>query len=137
MIDINEAEDITLVNAGAVCEQFIGQHLLYSGQNFDEPELYYWAREKRQSSSEIDYLISIGTKIIPVEVKSGKTGTLKSLNVFLKEKNISFAVRFNADMPSFHRADFSLPGVTGNFRLLSLPLYLVEEVKRLIKAIEK
>jgi len=132
-IDIDEAEDITLVNAGAVCEQFVGQHLLFFGEPCDEPELYYWTREKRQASSEVDYLLSIGTSIIPVEVKSGKTGTLKSLNVFLQEKNLDFALRFNADLPSYHPADFSLPGVSGLFHLLSLPLYLVEETKRLVK----
>ncbi len=135
-VDIDQCEDITLVNAGAVCEQFVGQHLLFSGEYYDEPELYYWTREKRQASSEVDYLLSVGTRIIPVEVKSGKSGTLKSLNVFLKEKNLDFALRFNADLPSYHPADFSLPGVSGTFHLLSLPLYLVEETKRLVKMVE-
>jgi uncharacterized protein len=134
-IDIDKSEDITLVNAGAVCEQFIGQHLLSFGEYYDEPELYYWAREKRQASSEIDYLLSIGTRIIPVEVKSGKSGTLKSLNVFLKEKNLDFALRFNADLPTYHHANFSLPGVSKTFHLLSLPIYLVEETKRLVNTL--
>lgn len=130
--DINPLENADLINIGAVCEQFIGQHLLYDKPYFDEPELFYWCREKRQASSEIDYLITKGSKIIPVEVKAGKTGSLKSLHVFLKEKTLHYAVRFNADLPSFHHANFSLPDTQGQFQLLSLPLYLVEELDRLI-----
>lgn len=78
---------------------------------------------------------SVGTQTIPIEVKSGTTGTLKSLNVFLNEKKLGFGVRFNAGLPSLHPANFSLPGIKGTFQLLSLPLYLVEETKRLIKEI--
>jgi len=71
--------------------------------------------------------------ILPVEVKAGKTGTLKSLQVFIKEKNVKLGVRFNADLPSFYAAKFSLPGQTGNtFNLLSLPLYMVEELQRIV-----
>jgi uncharacterized protein len=42
----------------------------------------------------------IGQQIIPVEIKAGKSGTLKSLHQFLKEKKRHNALRFNADVPS-------------------------------------
>jgi hypothetical protein len=83
----------------------------------------------------LDYLISVGPKIIPIEVKAGKTGTLKSLQSFMKEKEISFGVRFNANLPILQKADFSLPNTKGEFQLLSLPVYMVEDVIRHIKAI--
>ncbi len=70
--------------------------------------------------------------IFPVEVKAGKTGTLKSLQVFIKEKGVNLGVRFNADLPVLHDADFSLPEASGRFRLLSLPLYMVEELQRIL-----
>ncbi|WP_394698524.1 DUF4143 domain-containing protein [uncultured Desulfobacter sp.] len=73
----------------------IVQHLLYRNPSFQEPELFYWCREKRQASSEVDFVIHKGIRIIPVEVKAGKTGTLKSLHVFLKEKKYPEGVRFN------------------------------------------
>jgi predicted AAA+ superfamily ATPase len=130
--DIATADDIKLVNSGPVCEQFIGQHLLYAGKYFEEPELFYWCREKRQASSEVDYLQVCGRMILPVEVKAGKTGTLKSLQVFIKEKGAELGVRFNTNRPDFHQAKFSLPGLTDSFRLLSLPLYLVEELQRIV-----
>lgn len=130
--DIVEVDDVKLVNSGSICEQFIGQHLLDSRHYFEEPELFYWCREKRQSSSEVDYLQAYGKAIFPVEVKAGKSGTLKSLQIFMKEKGSPFGVRFNADRPSHHDADFSLPDTPGTFRLLSIPLYMVEELQRII-----
>ena len=135
LLEFEKAQDIMLVNSGAVCEQFIGQHLLYSNQYFEEPELYYWSREKRQSSAEEDYVLSHGNKIIPVEVKSGKTGRLKSLHVFLKEKRLGFGIRFNADLPSLLDTTAVLPEEKSiDYRLLSLPLYMVGQVRRLIRS---
>ena len=87
--DIVAVDDVTLVNSGAVCEQFIGQHLLYARPCYEEPELFYWCREKRQASSEVDYLQTCRSTILPIEVKAGKTGALKSLQVFIKEKKLS------------------------------------------------
>ena len=133
--DFISLENDALFNIGNICEQFVGQHLLYSGETFEEPELFYWVREKSQSSAELDFLFSVGPKIIPIEVKAGKTGTLKSLQSFMKEKEISFGVRFNANLPILQKADFSLPNTKGEFQLLSLPVYMVEDVIRHIKEV--
>lgn len=134
VIDLERAEDLLLVNSGSVCEQFAGQHLLHGGEFFAEPELYCWMREKSQSSAEVDYLISVGKEVIPVEIKAGKTGTLRSLHVFLREKGREFGLRFNTDLPSFLTAETSTAGGESRpFRLLSLPLYLVEHASRLCR----
>ncbi|MBI2336789.1 MAG: ATP-binding protein [Deltaproteobacteria bacterium] len=134
-LSISEFErtpDVMMINAGAVCEQFIGQHLLYSRQFYDESEIFYWIREKKTSNAEVDYLISIGPNIIPVEVKSGKSGTLKSLQVFLCEKKRDFGLRFSSNLPSLVSTVTSLPdGNNRPFKLLSLPLYMVGQTKRL------
>ena len=64
---------------GKLAEQFVGQELRAS---YNE-NLFYWSREKRGSSAETDYLIEKKGEIIPVEVKSGKSGKLKSLHLLL------------------------------------------------------
>ena len=134
LLDFETAEDVMRVNAGAICEEFIGQHLLFSQQQYCEPEVYYWLREKKNSSAEVDYVISEGALIIPIEVKAGKSGTLKSLHLFLREKHRSFGVRFNSDTPSVLESQAALPGRTNiSYRLLSLPLYMVGQVRRLIR----
>jgi predicted AAA+ superfamily ATPase len=134
LLDFQRAADVMLVNAGAVCEQFVGQHLLYSGEFYHDPEVYCWMRQKSQSSAEVDYVISIGDAIIPVEVKTGKTGALKSLHVFLREKGRSFGLRFNSDVPSLLDTETSLADRARKpFKLLSLPLYMIGQARRLCR----
>jgi hypothetical protein len=65
---------------GAMAEQFVGQEILAATND----DLFYWAREAKSSNAETDYLIEKQGKIIPVEVKSGKGGSLKSLHLLLE-----------------------------------------------------
>lgn len=134
LLDYEKAEDVMVVNSGSICEQFIGQQLLYSRQSYREPELYYWSREKKNSSAEVDYVIAEGAAIVPIEVKAGKSGTLKSLHMFLRDKSLALGVRFNSDIPSLLALETTLPnGQNLNYRLLSLPLYLAGQVRRIIR----
>ena len=133
LLDYEKVEDVMLVNSGSICEQYIGQHLLFSQQFFKEPELHYWVREKKGSSAEVDYVIAEGPRIVPVEVKAGKSGTLKSLQIFIEEKHPGICVRFNSEHPSFFKGLTTLPDRQNTvFRLLSLPLYMVGQTRRLI-----
>jgi len=87
------AADLVDIHRGAVAEQFVGQELTVS-QNGD---LYYWARPKRGSSAEVDFLAAVGTSIVPVEVKSGPAGRLRSLRILLQTyPNISRALVFSS-----------------------------------------
>lgn len=133
MLDIENAEDLMQVNSGGLCEQFVGQHLLYMNEYYKKPELYYWVREAKSSSAEVDYVISQGTLIIPVEVKAGKTGRLKSLHQFIKEKDVDLAFRINLAKPSVLRESSPVyGGGTVQYRLISIPFYLVGQIRRLI-----
>ena len=113
-------ENIMMLHSGALAEHFVGQELLLL-QDLTMPDgLYFWARDKANSNAEIDYVINANNKIVPIEVKSGKLGKLKSLNMFL-------------DMhPTTTGIKLSQAEMFENHRVLSLPLYLVSELKRLI-----
>ena len=131
--DVEREPDLMLVNAGAVVEQVVGQHLLYARPSWEEPELFYWAREKPTSAAEVDYVIVRGGRIVPVEVKAGKTGRLRSLWQFVAEKDAHLALRFNADKPSLLEiSDTMHDGARISYRLLSLPLYLIDHANRLL-----
>ncbi len=112
LTDIN---DVIAVNEGSLAEQFVGQQMLSTEPFFLDPKLYYWVREAKNSNAELDFVTDHNNKIIPIEVKAGKSGTLRSLQVFMKEKKLKTALRFNADQPS---------KTTGDYELLSLPIYL-------------
>ena len=79
---------------GKMAEQFVGQELLSTTQD----RLYYWSRDARNSHAETDYLIEKDGEIIPIEVKSGKSGRLKSLHLLLDSfPNINSAYVFTED----------------------------------------
>src|SRR5690606_2788061 len=75
---------LNIKHAGAIAEQFVAQEYIAHTSIKQPPELYYWHREERSSNAEVDFLFLIDGKIIPTEVKAGKTGTLKSLQLFLE-----------------------------------------------------
>ncbi|MBI2437398.1 MAG: hypothetical protein HYV36_01090 [Lentisphaerae bacterium] len=69
---------------------------------------------------------------VHLEVKAGKTGTLRSLWQFVAEKKTELALRFNTDKPSLlDAADTMHDGTRISYRLLSLPLYLIDQANRL------
>lgn len=115
------AENLLAVYKGLVGEQFAGQQLLALNKPFEEPGLYYWQREARGSSAEVDYIWQKGEYILPIEIKSGKTGALKSLRIFLTEKKAPFGIRFSLFPLSFIDS------------VLSIPLYAVEALPGLIE----
>ena len=133
-------ETLIMVHEGGLAEQFIGQELLNLEPFFEDTRLYFWNREEKNSNAEIDYLLSHQNSVIPVEVKAGKTGTLKSLQLFLYAKALQFGLRFNMDRPSLGNfsAKVRLKNREGHleYRLLSLPLYLVGQTHRILGEIK-
>lgn len=129
--------DHDLVNEGAVAEQFIGQHLL--AVRNASPSLNYWVRQAKTSNAEVDYVISHGPMIVPVEVKSGKSGSLKSLQQFVARKKVPLAVRFDLNPFSIQDIEHKISTANGvetvRFKLLSLPLYLVEALPKALDEI--
>ncbi|MCK5543186.1 MAG: ATP-binding protein [Desulfobacterales bacterium] len=74
-------QDLLAMFRGKLAEQFVAQELLA----WQDSSLFYWARDARGSSAEVDYLFVIDGKICPIEVKSGKGGGLKSLHLMLEK----------------------------------------------------
>jgi predicted AAA+ superfamily ATPase len=135
-LDLSRMDDVQLVNEGAVAEQFIGQHLAYSNQGINSPQLVYWLREGRKANAEVDYVVSSGPEIFPVEVKAGRSGTLRSLQQFAASRKSLTAVRFDTNPPSRQQITHQVPVKGKNqpvtFVMLSLPLYAVGEIERLL-----
>ena len=121
---------------GAISEQIVGQMLRCTFPFFLEPILYYWQRDENRSSAEIDYLIEFNQKIIPIEVKSGSTGSLKSLHSFMFRKNGKIAVRINNDVLSMTEVNVIVEnGEKVNYKLLSIPFYLTGQLYKLLDTV--
>ncbi len=91
------ASDLELINRGAIAELFIGLEILKYQSPYEPPDLWYWHREARNSSAEVDFLIQRGNHLLPVEVKSGSSGKMQSLFLFLKEKGLTRGIRISAE----------------------------------------
>jgi predicted AAA+ superfamily ATPase len=91
------AEDFTAVNRGALAEIFAGLELIKAASCYRHQELYCWQRsagtDRTRGNAQVDFVVQKGSSIIPIEVKSGTTGTMQSLRLFMKEKNIQRGVR--------------------------------------------
>jgi len=110
-VDIEyQKSDLLAIYEGAMAEQFVGQEFAAAGQT----DLFYWAREVKGSSAEVDYLLDREGSACPVEVKSGPSGRLKSLHLFLKQFTKSPAGYVLSSAPFAELAEQ---------KLIFLPLY--------------
>jgi len=75
-----QQENLLAMYRGKLAEQFVAQELLA----WHSSELFYWARDARGSSAEVDFLVVRQGNIYPVEVKSGAGGSLRSLHLMLE-----------------------------------------------------
>ena len=130
---ITSVADIHLIHKGAMAEQVVGQLLRTLTPAYVEPELYYWHRHQKGSNAEIDYIMQHKNNMVPIEVKAGSTGSLKSLHLFMGLKNLSLAVRINSDLPSKSTIHVtSSMGKIVQYTLASIPFYLIEQLYRLL-----
>ncbi|MGZ3733162.1 MAG: DUF4143 domain-containing protein, partial [Parachlamydiaceae bacterium] len=113
-------KDLNLINDGALAEQFVGQELLAYTFREEENALYAWNRDAKSSSAEVDFLVAVNSLIVPIEVKAGAIGSLRSLKIFLEERALPIGVRISEHPLSLDR------------QVLSLPFYMIEELPRLV-----
>jgi predicted AAA+ superfamily ATPase len=95
--DIFIEEDFDVINKGNIAEMFVGLELIKSYSPYQKLDLFYWQREAANSQAEVDYVIQKQTQIIPIEVKSGTKGSMQSLYMFLKEKNVDSGIRISLE----------------------------------------
>jgi len=116
--------DLVSLNQGSICEQFVGQELLAYQDYYTEKKIFFWARDAKSSNAEIDYIFPFGPKIYPIEVKSSKRGTMKSMQLFLASHPQSpVGLRYSLHELSFYD------------QIFSIPFYLISQTSRLLKEI--
>ncbi len=113
-------EDLSQSYKGAIIPHIITQELI-SIQNKKIELPIFWVREKKQSSSEVDLVYTMDRKVIPIEIKSGSTGSLKSLHQFIERTNHPYAIRVYAG--EFSIQETKTPNGTP-YLLMNLPYYL-------------
>ena len=105
---------------GLIAEHIVRQEII-AGDMESSRKPVFWVREKKQSNSEVDFVQHYKNVCIPVEIKAGKTGTLKSLHQFINKVPHDFAVRLYAGEFTVEEAK-TIEGK--QFRLLNLPYFM-------------
>lgn len=121
--------DLNAVYQGRITEHIVGQEFLGAKFNVMN-KLRFWVRDKKQSSAEIDFLFSVDGEMIPVEVKSGASGKMRSLQQYIDISKADFAVRFYAGNISLEKHQ-TISGKT--YRLLSLPYFLAGKLEDYVR----
>lgn len=124
-IDAKEMTTLELTDLyrGILAEQFVGQELLVYGDPYLDRQLYYWERQKAGSTAEIDFVSNLSGQIVPIEVKAGATGKLKSLRQFLTTKPSKIGLKIS-ETPLKLEGD-----------ILSVPFYLISQLPRLLNSL--
>jgi len=116
LLDLNLSDHLvanmaSLVNRGSLAETAAGLQIVGSSPPLSRPSLYYWHREARASNAEVDYVLQHNGRIVPVEVKAGGKGAMKSMHLFLQEHKLPLGIRLSQE-------NFSRCGA-----VMSMPLY--------------
>lgn len=115
-----------LVNKGPMAEMLAGLELLHYLTPNLHHDLYYWVRQAKNSTAEIDYLLSRDMKVLPFEVKAGVQGGMKSLWDFIREKKLDQAVR--CSLENFGKFDYIDAEAEGAVRHVEVyPLYALSQ----------
>lgn len=117
--EVLTAPDISSVFKGRIAEHIVGQEILAASSS-PMNRLLFWVRNKKQSQAEVDYVTSFQGKVVPVEVKSGSVGRLRSLHLFMDQAPHQYALRlYGGEM-----AIDQIKTIEGKpFVLLNLPYY--------------
>ncbi|MFA6989559.1 MAG: DUF4143 domain-containing protein, partial [Candidatus Gastranaerophilaceae bacterium] len=113
----------TLLEGNKIFEEFKGaiaeQYVLQQFKTIKDFPVFYWSNET--SRSEIDFIIQLDSKVIPVEVKASTNLKAKSLKNYIEDFKPEIAIR--TSMADCKKTD----------NLYDVPLYVIEELNEIVK----
>ncbi|MDX2429968.1 MAG: AAA family ATPase [Bacteroides sp.] len=121
LIGLNDLNDFY---RGRIIQHAVYQQLQAQSNSIGS-KLHFWVREKSNSNSEVDLIYQYNQYLIPIEIKSGPQGRLRSLHQFIERTNHHFAIRMLAN--KFSIEDVKTPGGK-DYVLLNLPYYLSTQI---------
>lgn len=131
--EILDTDDLLSVHQGTMIEHLVGQELL-SSQYLALSSLHFWIREKNSSTAEVDYVYPFESKLIPIEVKSGKTGSLRSLNLLMDLVPHQLAIRFYGGELVITEG---VSAAGKSYFLLNMPYYLATQLEKYLQWFSK
>lgn len=118
---------------GRAAEQIVAQELRVLLDNKFQEKQYYWVRDKKGTTAEIDFIWQQNAQIIPIEVKTGLHSHLRSLHSFVNtaDRHVT-AVRFWSG--EFSVQDTFTPEPERRpYRLINVPFYYISQLEAILK----
>lgn len=114
-----------LVNKGALAEMFAGLEFIKNGNTRIQESLFYWENLSRGASAEVDYIASYNMNVLPIEVKSGTSGKMKSLRMFMESKRLNAAIRTSLENFGIIEIGNAAGEENSSLNINIIPLYAV------------
>ena len=117
---------------GRAAEHIVAQELRVVLDRHYREQQYFWIRDKKGSTAEVDFVWQEGTDIIPIEVKAGTNAHLRSLHTFVNNSDGHVvAVRIWSGPLSIQDIETPAPDKKP-FRLINLPFYYVGQLDKVL-----
>lgn len=126
--EIYNAEQISDAWNGTIAEHIVGQEMFASVTDVISKK-HFWTREEKNSSAEIDYIYPFQGLVIPIEVKSGDTGKLRSLHLFMDACKHKTAARI---WQGRYHVDNLKTKNGKSFKLINVPFYLISQLDSIL-----
>lgn len=126
---ISQLEKLSSDIRGSMMEQMIVQEI----SSIQPSPLFknkFWVRDKNDADAEIDLLYQHEHLLIPIEIKSGSAGKLRSLHQYMDRTDHQYAVRFYKGPLEVHEARTT---AGKSFFLMNMPAYLGTQIKEYVK----
>ena len=118
------SSETDLVNKGALAEMFAGLEFIKNGNTRLRENLFYWENTSRGSSAEVDYITAYRMSVLPIEVKSGVSGKMKSLRMFMESKSLRRAIR--TSLENFGKIELPTTDGSDHSSVINIiPLYAI------------
>lgn len=114
---------------GKIAEHITAQQLLAQMPSV-RSKLNFWVPKNTNAQAEIDFVLPYDDMLIPIEVKSGATGKLRSLHRFIDEAPHNWAMRIYSG--KFIIEDIKTIKGKG-FKLINIPFYLIGQINKILK----
>ena len=105
-----QIKSLQIQTLGGIAEQFVAQELIAYTSTKTKAKLYYWHRETKNSNAEVDFVVVKNQQIVPIEVKAGATGHLRSMHLFLaNHPNSKYGLKISENLFSKHNNITEIP----------------------------
>lgn len=126
LLTLSDLHDST---RGRIVQQLVYQEIKAQTQT-PSTQLSFWVRNEGGTSSEVDLVYPYGNLLIPIEVKAGAKGRLRSLHEYMDRCTHSYAVRIYGGQLSIDDMQ-SRKGKL--YKLMNLPYFLAYQIEPYLK----